>query len=297
MEDVQCQAEATHLVLNWTLPPGDVSSCVVLAEKLAARGDAQLVFQFNTSKDALLLPGLAPASSYRLSLIVLGRNGLQSRVVTLVCTTSAEGRHPPWPSRPLCSHSCPPSLPALILATCGSYCHLIPVLAWSPEVLIAWSPDVHLLGTGRGSGGPFSLMDRPPISSFAPPDWHPPELAAAPQMEPEMGMGVVIAWDMFGKEDGRIQWFGIVTTTNMSCEQLGKGRSPGMGPEQEGAPRMSLRLSLREHPGEGPGPVCWVEKSWPHHPSCSAPTSFFASGSAFPGSHQPHVVRPLLWRM
>ncbi|XP_040841719.1 receptor-type tyrosine-protein phosphatase V-like [Ochotona curzoniae] len=140
VEDVQCQAEATHLVLNWTLPPGDVSSCLVLAEKLAARGDAQLVFQFNTSKDALLLPGLAPASSYRLSLIVLGRNGLQSRVVTLVCTTSAE-------------------------------------------------------------------------------DWHPPELAAAPQMEPEMGMGVVIAWDMFGKEDGRIQWFGIVTTTNMSLAQ------------------------------------------------------------------------------
>ncbi|XP_069911039.1 receptor-type tyrosine-protein phosphatase V isoform X3 [Oryctolagus cuniculus] len=140
VEDVQCQAHATHLVLNWTLPTGDVSACLVLAERLAAGGHAHPVFQANTSRDTLLLPDLLPASSYRLSLTVLGRNGLQSRTVTLVCTTSAE-------------------------------------------------------------------------------DWHPPALVAAPQLEPEAGMGVVITPGMFGKEDGQIQWYGVVATTNMSLAQ------------------------------------------------------------------------------
>lgn len=92
MEDVQCQPEATHLALNWMVPSGDVDVCLVVAEQLATGGDAHLVFQANTSGDALLVPSLVPATSYRLSLTVLGRNGLWSRVVTLVCATSAEGK-------------------------------------------------------------------------------------------------------------------------------------------------------------------------------------------------------------
>ncbi|VTJ56947.1 Hypothetical predicted protein [Marmota monax] len=91
VEDVRCQTEAAHLVLNWTVPAGDVDACLVVAEQLAAGGSAHLVFQANTSEDALLLPCLEPATSYRLSLTTLGRNGLWSRTVTLVCATSAEG--------------------------------------------------------------------------------------------------------------------------------------------------------------------------------------------------------------
>ncbi|KAM5237789.1 receptor-type tyrosine-protein phosphatase V-like [Ctenodactylus gundi] len=138
VEDVQCQPEATHLALNWTMPTGDVDSCLVVAEQLAAGGNTHLVFQANTSEDALVLPNLAPATSYRLSLTTLGRNGLWSRAVTLVCATSAEA-------------------------------------------------------------------------------WYPPELAVAPQLEkPEMGMGVRITPGMFGKDDGQIQWYGVIATTNMS---------------------------------------------------------------------------------
>ncbi|KAM8949440.1 receptor-type tyrosine-protein phosphatase V-like [Lycaon pictus] len=137
VEDVQCQPEATGLALTWTVPAGDMDSCVVVAEQLAMGGRAQLVFQASTSGDALLLPGLLPATSYRLGLTVLGRNGLRSRGVTLLCTTSAEG-------------------------------------------------------------------------------WHPPDLAAAPQLEPEAGMGVLITRGMFGKDEGQIQWYGIIATTNLS---------------------------------------------------------------------------------
>ncbi|XP_023564425.1 receptor-type tyrosine-protein phosphatase V [Octodon degus] len=138
VEDVQCQPEATHLALNWTKPSGDASACLVVAEQLAAGGDSHLMFQVNTSENALMLSGLVPATSYRLSLTVLGRNGQWSRAVTLVCTTSAEA-------------------------------------------------------------------------------WHPPELAAAPQLEdPEMGMGVVITRGMFGKDDGQIQWYGVIATTSMA---------------------------------------------------------------------------------
>ncbi|XP_072589592.1 receptor-type tyrosine-protein phosphatase V-like isoform X2 [Vulpes vulpes] len=142
VEDVQCHPEATGLALTWTVPAGDVDSCVVVAEQLAVGGRAHLVFQASTSGDALLLPGLLPATSYRLGLTVLGRNGLRSRGVTLLCATSAEG-------------------------------------------------------------------------------WHPPDLAAAPQLEPEAGMGVLITRGMFGKDDGQIQWYGIIATTDLSL-----GRPP-----------------------------------------------------------------------
>lgn len=100
VEDVRCQPEAAHLVLNWMMPAGDVDACLVEAEQLAAGGSAHLVFQANTSQDALLLPSLEPATSYRLSLTTLGRNGLWSRAVTLVCATSAKGRHFPPPREP-----------------------------------------------------------------------------------------------------------------------------------------------------------------------------------------------------
>ncbi|XP_013377801.1 PREDICTED: receptor-type tyrosine-protein phosphatase V-like isoform X2 [Chinchilla lanigera] len=141
VEDVQCQPDATHLALNWTKPAGDVGACLVVAEQLAAGGSTHLVFQANTSKDAIVLPGLAPTTSYRLSLTVLGRNGLWSRAVTLVCTTSAEA-------------------------------------------------------------------------------WQPPELAAAPQLEETgMGMGVVITRGMFGKDDGQIQWYGVIATSSMALAQ------------------------------------------------------------------------------
>nr|XP_045015892.1 receptor-type tyrosine-protein phosphatase V-like isoform X2 [Jaculus jaculus] len=136
VEDVLCRPEATHLTLNWTMPVGDVGTCLVVAEQLEAGGSAQLVFQANASDDGLLLSNLTPSTPYRLSLTALGGNGLWSRAVTLLCTTSAEA-------------------------------------------------------------------------------WHPPELAAAPQLELETGMGVMITRGMFGKDDGQIQWYGIIATTNM----------------------------------------------------------------------------------
>lgn len=117
VEDVQCQPEATRLALNWVVPSGDVAICLVVAEQVAAGGSAHLVFQANTSGDALLLPSLVPATSYRLSLTVLGRNGLWSRVVTLVCATSAEGEPFPWPGEPPLLSQPPSSI-----ARGGSHC-------------------------------------------------------------------------------------------------------------------------------------------------------------------------------
>ena len=55
MEDVQCQPEATRLALVWTVPTGDVDTCLVVVEQLAAGGATQLVFRVNTSGGALLL--------------------------------------------------------------------------------------------------------------------------------------------------------------------------------------------------------------------------------------------------
>ncbi|XP_048213201.1 receptor-type tyrosine-protein phosphatase V-like [Perognathus longimembris pacificus] len=140
VEDVQCRAETTRLALRWSMPPGHVGTCLVVAERLEAGGGAHLVLQANTSQDAFLLPDLAPATPYRLSLTVLGRNGLWSRAVSLVCSTSAQA-------------------------------------------------------------------------------WRPPELAAAPRLELEAGLGVTITRGMFGKDDGQIQWYGVLATNNMSLPQ------------------------------------------------------------------------------
>ncbi|XP_044530857.1 receptor-type tyrosine-protein phosphatase V-like [Gracilinanus agilis] len=140
VEDVQCQPEATHLALNWTVPGGEVSTCLVVAEQLVIGGKTQPVFSANTTQNAILLSGLIPATSYRLSLTLLGKNGLWSQMVTLLCTTSPEA-------------------------------------------------------------------------------WHPPELAAAPRLEPEAGAGVVITRDMFGEDNGQIQWYGVIATTNASVVQ------------------------------------------------------------------------------
>lgn len=110
MQDVQCQPEAARLRLTWTVPAGAVGSCVVLAEQLEPGGSARRVFQASTSGGALLLPGLLPATPYRLSLRVLGSNGLWSQTVTLLCATSADGR-PPRPRRPGPPRRCPRGSP------------------------------------------------------------------------------------------------------------------------------------------------------------------------------------------
>lgn len=54
----------------------------------------------------------------------------------------------------------------------------------------------------------------------------------APQLEPGTGMGVIIQRGMFGEDNGQIQWFGIIATTNSSCECRALEGSRGL----EGAP-------------------------------------------------------------
>lgn len=48
--------------------------------------------------------------------------------------------------------------------------------------------------------------------------WHPPELAEAPKLELGTGIGVMVTRGMFGKDDGQIQWYGIIATINRSRE-------------------------------------------------------------------------------
>lgn len=49
-------------------------------------------------------------------------------------------------------------------------------------------------------------------------------------------MGVMITRGMFGKDDGQIQWYGIIATTNMSRESWAwRGRGdPGYCPAWDG---------------------------------------------------------------
>lgn len=71
-------------------------------------------------------------------------------------------------------------------------------------MLCPWTLVVrHLVGTS--------------VSPSPSPAWHPPEVAAAPELGPETGMGVMSAQGMFGK-DGQVQWHGVIATTSMSRE-------------------------------------------------------------------------------
>lgn len=84
----------------------------------------------------------------------------------------------------------------------------------SPYVVVSISHWV--AGTVRGAGDrwhdpTFGDLARRPVrtslSCSPSPAWHPPALAAAPELEPEPGMGVMVAQGMFGKDDGQIQWY------------------------------------------------------------------------------------------
>lgn len=64
--------------------------------------------------------------------------------------------------------------------------------------------------SGKGRSGPRSLLSVPA--------WRPPELAAAPQLAPRPQMGVVLTRGLFGEDDGQIQWYGVIASTNASRE-------------------------------------------------------------------------------
>lgn len=55
-----------------------------------------------------------------------------------------------------------------------------------------------------------------------------------------MGMGVVLTPDMFGKDDGQIQWYGVIATTNMACESWAQEGLGGEGVAQPGLVRCIL---------------------------------------------------------
>lgn len=101
-------------------------------------------------------------------------------------------------------------------------------------------------------GGCSQRLTAPPL-----PAWHPPELAASPQLEPETGMGVLIAQGMFGEEDGQIQWYGVIASTNMSRESRPRGGGPQLPPGRAGeglgadTGRMDVRVGGRPSTGRG----------------------------------------------
>nr|XP_054104039.1 receptor-type tyrosine-protein phosphatase V isoform X2 [Callithrix jacchus] len=98
VEDVQCQPEATCLALNWTVPARDVGTCLVVAEQLAGGGNAHLMFQANTSRNAVLLPDLVPGTSYGPSLSMPSRNGVgRSPWCSPLLPRPGIFQHSPWP--------------------------------------------------------------------------------------------------------------------------------------------------------------------------------------------------------
>ncbi|EMP41015.1 Receptor-type tyrosine-protein phosphatase V [Chelonia mydas] len=94
VEDLRCQPDSKGFSLNWTFPAGDVEACELAAERLSG-GPPQAEARVIAPGSEASLWGLEPDSSYRISLSTVGRNGLRSRAVTLVCNTSAEVLPPP----------------------------------------------------------------------------------------------------------------------------------------------------------------------------------------------------------
>ncbi|XP_074920814.1 receptor-type tyrosine-protein phosphatase V-like [Chelonoidis abingdonii] len=94
VEDLQCQPDSKGFSLSWTFPAGDVETCELAAERLSG-GSPQAEAWVIAPRSKTSLWGLEPDSSYRISVSAVGRNGLRSRAVTLVCNTSAEVLPPP----------------------------------------------------------------------------------------------------------------------------------------------------------------------------------------------------------
>uniref|UniRef100_A0A8C8VLS2 protein-tyrosine-phosphatase n=1 Tax=Pelusios castaneus TaxID=367368 RepID=A0A8C8VLS2_9SAUR len=112
VEDLRCQPDTRSFSLNWTFPPGDVEACELVAERLSG-GPRQAEASLIAPSSKASLEGLKPGSSYRVSVSTMGRNGLRSRAVTLVCNTSEEGRSPPGLWSP---HDPPEELPGWVSA-------------------------------------------------------------------------------------------------------------------------------------------------------------------------------------
>ncbi|XP_065448416.1 receptor-type tyrosine-protein phosphatase V-like isoform X6 [Chrysemys picta bellii] len=94
VEDLQCHPDSKGFSLSWTFPAGDVEACELAAERLSG-GPPQAEARVIAPRNKTSLWGLEPDSSYRISVSAVGRNGLRSRTVTLVCNTSAEVLPPP----------------------------------------------------------------------------------------------------------------------------------------------------------------------------------------------------------
>uniref|UniRef100_A0A674J523 protein-tyrosine-phosphatase n=1 Tax=Terrapene triunguis TaxID=2587831 RepID=A0A674J523_9SAUR len=94
VEDLRCQPDSKGFSLSWTFPAGDVEACELAAERLSG-GPPQAEARVIAPGSKTSLWGLEPDSSYRISVSAVGRNGLRSRAVTLVCNTSAEVLPPP----------------------------------------------------------------------------------------------------------------------------------------------------------------------------------------------------------
>lgn len=90
---MQCLPDSKAFYLNWTVPSGDVEAYELMVERPSS-GALQPEIHMSIPGSEASLEGLVPNSSYRISLRVLGRNGMRSWAVTLLCNTSVEGRSP-----------------------------------------------------------------------------------------------------------------------------------------------------------------------------------------------------------
>ncbi|KYO33228.1 receptor-type tyrosine-protein phosphatase beta [Alligator mississippiensis] len=94
VKDMQCLPDSKAFYLNWTVPSGDVEAYELMVERPSS-GALQPEIHMSIPGSEASLEGLVPNSSYRISLRVLGRNGMRSWAVTLLCNTSVEVLPPP----------------------------------------------------------------------------------------------------------------------------------------------------------------------------------------------------------
>ncbi|XP_061487825.1 receptor-type tyrosine-protein phosphatase V-like isoform X3 [Rhineura floridana] len=95
VKDLQCLPDTTSIVLNWTIPEGDIESYKLAVKKFPRGSHQQSVLPLAVSRADVTLEELSSNTSYQINVSAVGRNGMMGPAVTVVCNTSVEVHPPP----------------------------------------------------------------------------------------------------------------------------------------------------------------------------------------------------------
>lgn len=198
--------------MNWTSSPGDVEAYEVVTEKLSdGLPTSKYVMSIPTTEASL--EGLGPNSSYRIIVSTVGMNTMRSQAVTVLCNTTVEGESPSFPQP---CHRPQEKTPSVANWTWELFQKPVGPM-WSCIELQQFGS----LGSDAGTSDRLSNVwwacgSRDALTGLLVPFPALPPPLQADIFQVEASSTVIISSDLFSEDNGQIEYYGVVATTNDS---------------------------------------------------------------------------------